>query len=105
MKYKLEYLPAARNDMLEIAKYISNELKNPGSAERIVTLLVGKSESLREMPYLNPQYIPIRPLEHEYRKAKVKNYLIFYWVDESEKKVTIARVIYSKRDYDDQLFK
>ena len=28
--YKLEYLPVARKDMLEIVRYISRELQNPG---------------------------------------------------------------------------
>ena len=33
----------------------------------------------------------------------VKNYLIFYWVDEENKTVTVARVIYSRRDYLEEL--
>ena len=36
---------------------------------------------------------------HEYRKTVVENYLMFYWVDEPGKTVTVARVIYGKRDY------
>jgi plasmid stabilization system protein ParE len=28
----------------------------------------------------------------------VKNYFVFYWVDENEKTVTIARVIYARRN-------
>ena len=53
------------------------------------------------MPYLNPVYTPIRPLGYEYRKAKIKNYLMFYKVDEQEKTITIMRVMYSKRDYEE----
>ena len=103
MKYDLEYLSVARKDIIEIAKYISSKLNNAGAAERMVTDIVEKCESLRDMPYLNPVYVPIKPLNHEYRKVRVKNYLIFYWINEAEKKVVIARVIYSKRNYDEQL--
>lgn len=98
--YSVEYLPVARKDMLDIIYYISRKLSNPAAAERLAVALIEKGESLREMPYINPVYTPIKPLNKEYRKAKVNNYLMFYWVDEQEKKVTIARIIYSKRDYE-----
>ena len=32
--YKLEYLPVARKDMIEIVRYISRELQNPDAAVR-----------------------------------------------------------------------
>ena len=51
--YKLEYLPVAQRDMVEIVRYISGELQN---------------------------------------------FLMFYWVDEEKKLVTVARVVYAKRD-------
>ena len=33
MSYKLEYLPAARKDMLEIVRYISRDIGNPYAAK------------------------------------------------------------------------
>ena len=92
--YKLEYLPVARKDMLEIVRYISRELQNPDAAE-----LVNAAEGVLLFPYATPTYQPIRPLKHEYRKILVQNYLMFYWVDEEKKLVTVARVVYAKRDY------
>lgn len=97
--YKLEYLPIARQDMIEIAQYISKKLDNPIAANQLANELVEAGDSLIKFPYANPSYIPIRPLNHEYRKLLVENYLILYWVDESAKLVTVARVIYAKRDY------
>ena len=35
MSYKLEYLPVAQRDMIEIVRYISEELKNPIAADRL----------------------------------------------------------------------
>ncbi len=97
--YKLEYLPAARQDMIEIAQYISRTLSNPIAAEQMAVELVEAGDRLAEFPYANPAYIPIRPLKHEYRKLPVQNYLMFYRVNEAEKMVTVVRVIYAKRDY------
>ncbi len=97
--YKLEYLPVALQDMVDIVRYISNELKNPIAADNIANEFVNSAETLIDFPYSNPVYHPIRPLNKEYRKLLVKNFIIFYYVDEAEKIITIARVIYAKRDY------
>ena len=67
---------------------------------RIVAVeLVNAAESVLTFPYAAPAYQPIRSLKHEYRKILVQNYLMFYWVDEEERLVTVARVVYAKRDY------
>ena len=98
--YNLEYLPAARQDMIEIVRYINMTLGNPAAASRLASELIEAGDSIPAFPYAQPAYIPIRPLKHEYRKLLVRNYLMFYWVDEEKKLVTIARVIYAKRKYD-----
>ena len=97
--YKVEYLPVARKDMLEIVRYISGELKNPNAADRLAVELINAMENVLTFPYRAPVYQPIRPLKHEYRKILVHNYLMFYWVDEDKELVTVARVVYAKRDY------
>ena len=98
--YKLEYLPLARQDMIEIVRYISQELQNPTAAEQLAMELIKAGDDIPRCPYANPSHIPIRPLKHEYRKLLVQNYFIFYWVDEVERLVTVARVVYAKRDYE-----
>ena len=98
--YKIEYLPAARQDMIEIVRYISQELQNPTAADQLAMELIEAGDGILRFPYANPSYIPIRPLKHEYRKLQVQNYTVFYWVDEAEQLVTVARVVYAKRDYD-----
>lgn len=97
--YKLEFLPIALNDMVEIVGYIGNTLKNPIAAGNLSSEFVNAAEILSEVPYSNPVYVPLRPLKHEYRKLLVKSYLMFYWVDEEKKVVTVSRAIYGKRDY------
>ena len=101
--YKLEYLPAARQDMVDIVRYISRELCNPSAAERLAMELIQAGDSIPGFPYANPAYTPIRLLKHAYRKRLVQNYIMFYWVDEGKKLVTVARVIYAKREIEQLL--
>ena len=97
--YKIEYLPIALQDMVELSSYISKELKNPTAAVHLAEKMVEAIDQLAVFPYMNPVYQPIKPLKYEYRKTVVDNYIIFYTVDEAEKIVTVHRVIYGKRNY------
>lgn len=98
--YSIGYLPIARRDMVDIAKYIGVKLANPDAAERLAEEMIEAAEKLTDMPYKCPVYTPVKPLKHEYRKLIIQKYIMFYWVDENKKLVTIARVVYSGRDYD-----
>ena len=62
--------------------------------------LIEAGHSILTFPYANPVHMPIRPLKHEYRKLRVRNYLMLYWVDEERKLVTIACVVYARRNYE-----
>lgn len=97
--YNLIYLPAARQDMVDIVRYISRVLGNPIAAERLAETLIEAWERIAVFPYTNPAHRPIRPLKREYRKLLVQNYLMLYWVDEENQCVTVARVVYAKRNY------
>jgi plasmid stabilization system protein ParE len=99
----LEYLPVARQDMVDLVRYISGKLKNPVAADRLAVEMIEAGNGILTFPYANPSYTPIRPLKHDYRKVLVQNYLMFYWVDEKKKLVTVARVLYAKSEYDSQL--
>lgn len=97
--YSLEYLPLARQDMVEIVAYVAKTLSNPVAATRLAEKLTEAAEDLRAFPYAQPAYQPLRPLKREYRKLLVENYLMLYWVDEAEKRITIVRVVYARRNY------
>lgn len=97
--YQLEYLPLARKDMVDIVQYISRDLDNPDAAGKLARELVKAAEDVLTFPYGNPVHMSIKPLKHEYRKIIVKNYIMFYWIEEKTKTVTIARVLYCKRNH------
>ena len=98
--YQVDFLPLARQDMMEIARYISHELRNPAAANKLAHEMIEAADRLIDFPYINAVHSAVKPLKHEYRKQIVRNYTMFYRVDEKEKSVTIARVIYARRDYE-----
>lgn len=97
--YNVQFLPIARDDLVEITEYISSELGSPDAAIRLAEKIVSTADSLSDFPYAYPVYVPVRPTFFEYRKIFVENYLIFYTVDEASKTVTVMRIIYARRDY------
>lgn len=101
--YKLEYQPIARQDMIDIVTYISKVLCNPIAAQRLADRFISEAENIRVCPYAMLVYHPIRPMKYEYRKLPVKNYIMFYRVNEQEKLITVTRVIYAKSDYDQKI--
>ncbi|MFV0504678.1 MAG: type II toxin-antitoxin system RelE/ParE family toxin [Lachnospirales bacterium] len=96
--YTVEYLPIAKDDMVGILNYISNDLQSPLVADKFVDEMVEKIECLSLFSYSNFVYFPVRQLEKEYRKLLMKNFIIFYYVDEKSKVVTVARVLYNRRN-------
>lgn len=101
--YTVEFLPVAKEDLTDIAEYIGKTLKNPQAAYDLMADLMDVAGGLEEYPYEYQAYVPIKPLKYEYRRATIKNYVMFYWIDEKQKVVTIARVLYGRRNYSDVL--
>ncbi len=97
--YKIIYIETAKEDILEITKYIAYELSNQVAAIRLANKIVSSIERLKEQPYMCPTVKTIFELNSEYRKLLVENYIVFYSVDEKRKIITIARVIYARRNY------
>jgi plasmid stabilization system protein ParE len=101
--YKLSYLPLANRDIADAVNYIAEELLAPKAALGLLDALDKSISRLKDFPYSCRVYHPVKPLEQEYRIMPVKNYAVFYTVDEQKKLVEITRVIYAKRDLDKQL--
>ena len=98
-EYELVYLPVARRDLIDAVSYVSTVLQNPAAADRLAVKLIEAIDQALSSPYANPLYVSSRPLKREYRKLVVDNYLVFYWVSEPGKSITVARVIYGRRNY------
>ena len=98
--YEVSFLPIAMQDAVEIVQYIKCELKNTSAAEKFSKDIRKSAKALETFPYKNSAYFPVRTLKHEYRKQIIGNYFMFYWVDEEKRSVTIARIIYARRNYE-----
>lgn len=96
--YDVRFLPAARQDMVDIARYIAVELKAADAARAPIEAFSAAVERLAEFPYACRLFLPPRPLKREYRAMPVKNYMLFYWIEEEKKSITVARVLYCGRD-------
>ena len=103
MKYKIEYLPSALEELKEDIKYINDELKNPSAAEKLGIEIINEIETLSDFPYSAPHYNSIRPLLHEYRRLLIRNHFVFYWVDEKSHTITISRIINARRNINNLL--
>ena len=75
--YSLEFMPSAKQDMAEIARYISRDLSNPTAAEKLAVEMINAANKLTDFPYKNRVYRPVKPLRQEYRDQIVQNYIMF----------------------------
>lgn len=98
--YSLFFSNAFYRDLNKINEYIGGIQKDPIAADSITADIVEATMKLVEMPYMFPVYHPTIPRKYQYRRLRVKNYIVFYIVDESKKRVVVARAIYQKRDYE-----
>lgn len=103
MRYKVNVSAQIDAQMDEIADYIIHTLKAPQAAEDLLHALHRAIDSLDMMP----ERIPLS--RHESLKALglhcmvVRNYLIYFQIDEAERQVVVHAVIYGKRDQAVQL--
>lgn len=94
-KYKIEYLPIATRDIIEILEYI--EADNPQAALRLLDEIDSCISNLESFPYMGVVPKDFRLDRLGYRMLIVNNYLVFYVVLDDV--IEIRRIIYGKRKY------
>ena len=95
-KYKYVLLDDAIEDFEKIYNYISNTLLNEASA----TKLSDKFDEALERVCLFPESCPVYK---EYRKLIVENFLIFYKINEKEKRIVVYCAMFGMRNYEEYL--
>lgn len=102
-EYKIKVTRQAKEHLALIREYIATELKEPTVAKRVLELLKAEMMSLQTMPY-RVKAIDEQPWgELGFRKIRIKNYYVYFWVDENKREVQILAVIYVRRDQATQL--
>lgn len=103
--YTVKITSQAEEQIREIIQYIAHELKAPGAAHHLLDTL---EDSFASLAYF-PQRVALVEEEPWFTKGihrlPMKNFLVYFWIDEDDLKVQITAVIYAKRDQLHQLSK
>jgi addiction module RelE/StbE family toxin len=97
--YRVDISEPAENDLRDIARYISAQLDAPMTAIKMIDALDEAIGGLANMPQKYPSIADDRLAAMGYRKLIVKNYIVFFTVDEKRKTVDVVRVLYARRDW------
>lgn len=101
--YEVKVTRQALEQMQEITHYIAHELCAPDAAYDLLDEMEDTINALTDMPKRMP-LVDEEPWRTEgVRKALVKNFIIYFWVDDENVKVQVIAVIYEKRDQQEQL--
>ena len=91
--YRLEYLPSAETDILEIDVYLYEH--NPTAADKFIGSIEKLAETLLDHPFIFPIYEDDPYFRHVTLPYK---YRLFYHVDEDAEIIKIYRVLHGMRD-------
>lgn len=97
--YRIDLSEPAEKDMRNIIRYISFQLDAPQTAHKMMSILTAAINRLAEMPQKYPLVDDKRLSSMGYRKLIVKNYIIFFIIDENLKVVNLVRILYGRRDW------
>ena len=97
--YFLNITDVAEEDILSAINYIANVLKAPMAANNLLDEIEKYEETLEKRPYIYP-FVPDEYLARKKLKfVIIKNYIMFYTIDEEEKMVNVIRFLYGRRDW------
>lgn len=96
-QYNIEYSKEAREDLIEIKRYIKYNLQEPETAQKLISKIRSEIDKLKN----NPQMFAIIDddfiKKFEIRKLIVDNYIVFYRIQNSN--IQIARIMYGRRNW------
>lgn len=102
-RYDLIILPEAQQDIRNIVLYIARELAAPQAALNLQEAFEKEIKSLAAMPN-RIKTVDEQPWKDAgIRKTSVKNYYIYFLVDDEEMAVKVNAVIYVGRDQPKQM--
>ena len=89
----------AEEDILSTVNYISRELKAPIATNKLLDEIEKHEENLSKSPNMYPnvpdEFLASRGLKF----VIIKNYLMFYMIDEKNKIVNVLRFMYNRRNW------
>lgn len=101
--YTVKITSQAEEQIQEIVHYISHELKAPEAALHLLDALENSFVSLAQFPH-RVALVDEEPWRtNGIRRLPIKNFLVYFWIDEDNLRVQVTAVIYGKRDQIHQL--
>lgn len=102
-KYKIQISSRAEQDIYEIYLFIISKNNASVIGKRLIEKIQSAINSLEFFPYRHKRLNSAFQFGVEIRIMPVHKYLIFYYIDKTDRIVYIIRVLYHKRDYLDEL--
>ena len=99
---KILFSDQAKNDLLSIRNYITNELDNPEAAHRIVASITSRLHTLQDYSHLGKPLSTVTNLASDYRFLVCGNYHAFYRCEKNI--IYVDRILYYRQDFMRALF-
>jgi plasmid stabilization system protein ParE len=97
--YKLKISKLYKEDTSSSYNYIKTKLEAPMAANNLKIEIKEKINKIKENPNIRPLVRDKYLASLGYRLINVKNYMIFYVIDEDNKHIKIIRFLYNKRNW------
>jgi len=97
--YNIRISDLANEDIRAIAAYIKHELNEFAIAEKTIEAILGAIVTLEDMPMRVGLVRDERLAERRIRSLHVKNYSVFFRINETMQTVEVIRILYSRRDW------
>ena len=101
--YTVRITRQAREHLRGIKQYIAEELFAPDAVRNTIAALRKEIQTLSQMPE-RIKLTEEEPWRSEgVHRMRVRNYYVYFWIDEDNNKVQVTSVIYVARDQTAQL--
>lgn len=96
--YHVEVTTQAHKQIREIYRYVREELQAPDAAQHLLDALRASIAALERFPgsIALTDEEPWR--SYGFRRMPVRNFLVYFWIDEAAGRVQVTSVVYGKRD-------
>ena len=96
-KYNIEYSMEAKQDLIDIKRYIKYNLQEPNTAQKLITKIKREIDSLKDNPEIYSVIDDDIIKRFKIRKLVVDNYIVFYRINDEN--IQIVRVMYGRRNW------
>ena len=96
-KYNIEYSMEAKQDLIDIKRYIKYNLQEPNTAQKLIAKIKKEIDSLKDNPEMYSIIDDDIIKRFKIRKLVVDNYIVFYRINDEN--IQIVRVMYGRRNW------